>query len=71
MKTLAALACFCLLTGCASMTPTQKRVAAVVGSALVVGAVAAHGSGSKSPELIYYAKPCPSGGAKSGVIYHC
>lgn len=36
------LAC-CLLAGCA-MTPTQKKVAAVVGGALVVGAVLAHDS---------------------------
>jgi hypothetical protein len=43
MKTITVL-CVLLLSGCASMTPTQKRVAAVVGTVVIVGAVAAHGS---------------------------
>jgi hypothetical protein len=71
MKTLTAL-CVLLLAGCA-MTPTQKRVAVVVGGALVVGAVAAHGS--KSPSLASMSpatpKGCPSGPPKSGIIYMC
>jgi hypothetical protein len=46
------LAC-CLLAGC-SMTPTQKKVAAVVGGALVVGAIAAQDS-DKKPAV--YAPP--------------
>lgn len=66
MKKLALVAALCLC-GCATMTPRQKQVAAVIGSALVVGAVAAH-SGPKGPpdldDMIPAAKPCsltPSG----------
>lgn len=54
------------LTGCATMTPRQKQVAAVIGSALVVGAVAAHSGPKGPPDLddMQYVKPCsltPSG----------
>lgn len=30
------------LTGCATLTPTEKKVAVVVGSVIVVGAIAAN-----------------------------
>lgn len=46
LVTVAALAA--VLSGCASMTPTQKKVAAVVGGALVVGAIVAQDSDKKS-----------------------
>lgn len=36
-----------LLTGCATLTPTQKRVVAVGAAVLVVGAIAAHSDGSR------------------------
>jgi major membrane immunogen (membrane-anchored lipoprotein) len=39
---IAALAAASLLTGCASLTPTQKKAAYIVGGILIVGAVAAH-----------------------------
>ncbi len=62
------------LTACASMTPTQKNVAAIVGTALVVGAVAAHG-GRNAPDLSTmtpaHPKGCPSGPPKSHEIYIC
>lgn len=70
MKSVLTLACVLLLAGCASMTPGQKRAAAIVGGALVVGAAAAHGSNGNALQQMPD-KPCPSGGAKSGVIYHC
>jgi len=41
MKTLTILA-FTLLTGCATMTPAQKKWTGVAVGVLVVGAVAAH-----------------------------
>lgn len=73
MKTLTAI-CVLLLAGCASMTPTQKRVAVGVGAALVVGAVAAHG-GSNPPDIGTMTpirpKGCPSGPPKSREIYIC
>lgn len=57
MKVVAILAC-ALLTGCASMTPTQKKVAAVVGGALVIGVVAAHGSGGPTSVREPAGLPC-------------
>lgn len=45
----ALIAVFALaLCACASWTPTQKKVAAVVGSVLVVGAIAANSDGGSS-----------------------
>lgn len=43
MRTIGTMVLVILLSGCASMTPTQKRVAIGIGAALAVGFAAAHG----------------------------
>jgi hypothetical protein len=73
MKKIAAGLALALLCGCA-MTPAQKNAVALVGTALVVGAVAAHG-GRNAPDISdmtpAHPKGCPSGPPKSHEIYIC
>jgi hypothetical protein len=57
MKRLTVLALAFVLTGCASMTPNQKKAAAVVSGALVVGAVLAHDSDKGSAVIAPPAGP--------------
>jgi hypothetical protein len=51
MKTFAMLGALLILTGCADLTPTQKKVAGAVAGVLVVGAIAAYNAdrGASSP----------------------
>lgn len=74
MKTAIALIAAIAMTGCASMTPRQKNAVAIVGTALVVGAVAAHG-GKNAPDIgemiPAHPKACPFGPPKSLEFYFC
>jgi hypothetical protein len=50
MKTLVVLgSLFLVLSGCANLTPTQKKVAGAIAGVLVVGAIAAHRQDSGAP----------------------
>jgi hypothetical protein len=74
MKTSLVFLAAMFLTACASMTPRQKNAVAIVGTALVVGAVAAHG-GKRVPDLSEMTparpKACPYPAPKSREIYIC
>lgn len=63
MRSIVIIVLVAALTGCASMTPRQKAVVTAVGTVLVVGAIAAHGSKdcvNVPPDFIGPVKnPCP------------
>jgi hypothetical protein len=53
-----------ILSGCADLTPTQKKVAGVVAGVLVVGAIAAHRADSGEPSA-----DAADGGGKGGPFH--
>jgi hypothetical protein len=57
----AALLALALLSGCASMTPAQKKWTSVAVGMLVVGAIAAHQAESREPASpAYQPRVCDS-----------
>jgi hypothetical protein len=52
-----------LLSGCASMTPTQKRVAGAAASILVIGAIAARDPQQERQRYAIPSDPCSTPGA--------